>query len=127
MLVFPTTAATRHRRLESGSTTTTSTTPAAPTTPTYYQVSLDASQASLTGKMGIGTDATAGSYFGVPRVMHQWYIPAPAAAKLLFHRSHGRTYNLWSSKSVNDGGSLFMMVKVITPHGHRAASHVDLV
>jgi len=43
---------------ESGSTTTTSTTPAAPTTPTYYQVSLDASQAITHRKMVLGTDAT---------------------------------------------------------------------
>ncbi|MEJ0032569.1 MAG: hypothetical protein WDO15_20415 [Bacteroidota bacterium] len=102
---------------ESGTTTTTTpttpttppaTTPTTPTTPTgtYSEVSLDASQASLTGKMVMGNDAAAGSYFGVPSGNGtNYYIPAPAAANFTFTAPAAGSYTLWVRvKSSNDGG-----------------------
>jgi hypothetical protein len=93
------------------STATTPNTPATPTTPTtptstYSQVSLDASQASLTGKMVMGNDASAGSYFGVPDGNGtNYYIPAPASANYTFTAPAAGNYTLWVRvKSVNDGG-----------------------
>lgn len=82
--------------------TATSTTP----TTTYSQVSLDASQASLTGKMVMGSDAAAGSYFGVPAgTGTNYYIPAPATATFSFAAPAAGNYTLWVRvKSANDGG-----------------------
>lgn len=84
-----------------------STTPT-PTTPTstYSQVSLDASQATLTGKMVMGNDAAAGAYFEVPAgAGTNYYIPSPAGANFTFTSSAAGSYQLWVRvKSVNDGG-----------------------
>ncbi len=95
---------------ESGSTTTAATTPTTTTktttTTTSSEVNLDASQASLTGKMVMGTDASAGSYFGVPSGNGtNYYIPAPGAANYTFTAPAAGNYTLWVRvKSVNDGG-----------------------
>ncbi|HMJ67702.1 MAG TPA: DUF1565 domain-containing protein [Cyclobacteriaceae bacterium] len=75
------------------------TTPATPTTPpgsSFSEVNLDASQAALTGKMVLGNDASAGSYFGIPSGNGaNYYIPAPASATYNFQASAAGTYTLW--------------------------------
>jgi hypothetical protein len=87
-------------------TTTTPTTPTSPTSPTYSEVNLDASQASLAGKMTLGNDASAGSYFGVPSGNGtNYYIPPTSSASYTFQAPAAGTYTLWVRvKAANSGG-----------------------
>ena len=88
------------------STPTSPTTPTNPPTSTYSEVNLDASQASLTGKMIMGNDASAGSYFGVPSGNGtNYYIPPTGLASYSFQAPAAGSYTLWVRvKAVNDGG-----------------------
>lgn len=90
----------------SSSPTTPTTPPASGTAPTYSDVSLDASQAALTGKMILGTDGTAGSYFGVPAGNGtNYYIPPTSSASYTFNATTAGAYTLWVKvKATNNGG-----------------------
>lgn len=81
-------------------------TPTAPASPTYSEVNLDASQASLVGKMTMGNDGAAGSYFGMPAGNGtNYYIPPASSASYNFTAPAAGSYVLWVKvKAVNDGG-----------------------
>ncbi len=75
-------------------TTPTAQAPAAPVS--YVQVELDATQATITGKMMKGTDATAGTYFGMPAGNGtNYYIPPTSAANFTFQAPRSDSYTLW--------------------------------
>lgn len=76
------------------------TTPTTPTTttpaPSNSEVNLDASQAQLAGKMTMGSDGVAGSYFGIPAGNGaNYYIPAPGTATYSFPAPVTGNYTLW--------------------------------
>jgi hypothetical protein len=84
------------------STPSTPSTPTAPTTPsnpapiTSSEISLDASQAALAGKMTMGNDAAAGSYFGVPGGNGaNYYIPPSSSATYNFTAATAGNYTMW--------------------------------
>jgi hypothetical protein len=71
------------------------TTPANPTT-SYVQVEIDASHATMAGKMTMGTDASAGYYFGIPSGNgNSFYIPPTSSATFNFQAPKTDTYTLW--------------------------------
>lgn len=83
------------------------TTPAtSPTGTTYSQISLDASQASLSGKMTMGNDGTAGSYFAMPAGSGvNYYVPPTSRASFTFNAPAAGSYSLWVKvKATNAGG-----------------------
>ncbi len=72
------------------------TTPTTPPTSTFSEVNLDASQAKLAGKVTMGNDASAGSFFGVPAGSGaNYYIPAPGTATYNFQAPAAGSYSLW--------------------------------
>jgi hypothetical protein len=100
-------------------TTTTSTTPPSSTTttppststptPTYSEVNLDASQASLSGKMTLGTDAAAGSYFQVPSGNGaNYYIPPTSSATYTYSAPTADNYTLWVKVKATNGGGFYI-------------------
>jgi hypothetical protein len=100
-------------------TTTTPTTPSNPTNPTtptspsnpttFSEVSLDASQAAMAGKMTMGNDASAGSYFGVPAGNGtNYYIPVPASATFTFTAPAAGSYSLWVKVKATNGGGFYI-------------------
>lgn len=99
---------------ETGSNTTTPTTPAAPTSPTtpttsYSEVALDASQASMAGKMTLGNDAAAGSFFGIPAGNGtNYYIPPTSSANYTFTATAAGNYTLWVKVKAVKGGGFYI-------------------
>lgn len=86
--------------------TTPTTPPSSNPTPTYSEVNLDAAQASLAGKMTMGNDGSAGSFFGVPAGNGvNYYLPPSASASYSFTAPAAGAYTLWVKvKAVNNGG-----------------------
>jgi hypothetical protein len=98
---------------ETGGSTSTPTNPTAPTNPTnptnpttYSEVALDASSAVMAGKMVLGNDASAGTYFGMPSGNGaNYYIPPTSSATYNFTAPATGSYTLWVKvKSANGGG-----------------------
>ena len=75
---------------------TTPTTP--PSTPptTSTEISIDASQAILSGKMAMGSDPAAGHYFVVPTGSGtNWSVPTTTKASFTFQAPSAGNYTLW--------------------------------
>jgi hypothetical protein len=70
--------------------------PATPPAAIFTDINLDASQATLSGKVTMGNDASAGAFFGVPAGNGaNYYIPAPGSATYNFQAPKTGNYNLW--------------------------------